>query len=65
VRLGLCLANEQISISNQLWRISERKSMKDYLEGSRMRTPWIPEEEEHLLRDFLMIIPRWRLLSKC
>jgi hypothetical protein len=64
VRLELCLPNEGNSISNQLWRISECTATKDLLEGSSTYTPWTPEEDEHLLRDFLTISPRWKLLSK-
>jgi 16S rRNA C967 or C1407 C5-methylase (RsmB/RsmF family) len=38
--------------------------MKDFLKGSPVHTPWTPEENEELLRDFLTISPRWKLLSK-
>jgi hypothetical protein len=35
-RLVLCLASEGNSISNELWRISDRAAMKDFLESSRV-----------------------------
>jgi hypothetical protein len=35
-RLELCLIEEGNSISNQLWRISERTAMRDFLEGNRV-----------------------------
>jgi hypothetical protein len=38
-RSQLYLANEGSSISNSLWRISERKAMKGFVEGSHAYTP--------------------------
>jgi transposase len=35
-RLERCLIEEGNSISNQLWRISERAAMKDFLEGNHI-----------------------------
>jgi hypothetical protein len=58
------LAEEGNSISNQLWRISEREALKDFFEGSRVHTPWTQEEDERLLRDWPTIGPKWKYLSK-
>jgi hypothetical protein len=62
-RLALCLANEGNSISNELWRISDRAAMKDFLEASRVHVAWTKEEDDRLLHDWLTIGPRWKLLA--
>jgi transposase len=63
-RLELCLANGGQSISNQLWRLTERHATKDFLEANQIRTPWTASEDEQLIRDWLSIGPRWKFLEK-
>jgi hypothetical protein len=45
------------SISNDLWRISERSVLKDFLVGNQVYTPWTEVKDQQLIKDWLTIDP--------
>jgi hypothetical protein len=63
-RLELCLAKAADSISDDLWQISERRAIKDFLEGTHVHVPWSEIEDHRLIHDWLVVGPRWKQLSK-
>ena len=54
-RLELCIASEGLSISNQLFQVTDSDAMKSFSIANRVYAPWIPSEDERLLHDYLTI----------
>jgi hypothetical protein len=63
-RLGLCLANGELSISNQLWHLSENHGTKHVFKVSQVYVPWTDAEDSQLIQDWLTIGPRRKSLEK-
>jgi hypothetical protein len=63
-RLGLCLANGEESIPNQLWHLMERHAIKDFFEVTQVYVPWTEAEKSQVIQDWLIIGPQWKLLEK-
>jgi hypothetical protein len=57
--LELCLANDGLSISNQLFEISDREAMKAFFKANRVCPPWTAAEDEQLLHGYLTRGPKW------
>jgi hypothetical protein len=68
VSLELCLAKAKGSISNDLWQISERGAIKDFLEGTRVHVPWTETEGHRLMHDWLVVAvedaKRWTVKNR-
>jgi hypothetical protein len=61
-RLELCLANGGGSISNQLWRLTERSATNHFLLCNTVsHVPWTAEEDDRLMQHYLAIGPRWKV----
>jgi hypothetical protein len=63
-RLQLCLAKGGASISNDLWQISERQALKDFIVGNQVYTPWTDVEDQPPIKDWFTIGARWKKRSK-
>jgi hypothetical protein len=61
-RVQLCLVNHGESISNQLRQVTERYALKRFLEANTVHVPWTPEEDERLLRAYVVVGSRYIVL---
>jgi hypothetical protein len=62
--LQLCLVNHEEWIFNQLWQVTEGYALMSFFEVNIVHIPWAQEENEGLLRDYLVVSSRWTVLAR-